>query len=60
MLMRVLRDSPRLASIYGGDAAVWAKMRSSSYTAADGVRFETHWYENIRTGTRVEFKTKFE
>lgn len=21
--------------------------------------FETHWYQNIRTGERFEFKTKF-
>ena len=32
--------------------------RSSSYTAPDGTKFETHWYENVRTGQRVEFKTK--
>ena len=24
-----------------------------------GTRFETHWVENIKTGQRVEFKTKF-
>ncbi|MGN6186975.1 MAG: RHS repeat domain-containing protein [Thermoanaerobaculia bacterium] len=56
----VLRDTPRLAATYGGEAADWVKMRSSSYTAADGVRFETHWYQNIRTGERAEFKTKFQ
>jgi len=36
-----------------------AKMSSNSYTAPDGTKFETHWVENIKTGERVEFKTKF-
>ena len=34
-------------------------MSSSSYTGSDGLQFETHWYENVQTGERVEFKTKF-
>lgn len=25
----------------------------------DGVTFETHWVENMKTGQRVEFRTKF-
>jgi hypothetical protein len=33
-------------------------MDSSSYRGADGLQFETHWYENIRIGQRVELKTK--
>jgi hypothetical protein len=53
------RDAPRIAREYGGKAADWVKKGSSSYTARDGARFETHWVENIRTGKRVEFKTKF-
>jgi len=54
-----LRDATRLASTYGGDANHWVKMGSSSFKAKGGVRFETHWYENLSTGQRVEFKTKF-
>ncbi len=57
---RILGDSERLAESYGGAAADWAKMRSSSFTAADGVKFETHWYQNVKTGQQVEFKTKFQ
>ena len=53
------RGAKRIAEEYGGDAADWVKRRSSSYTARDGAKFETHWVENIRTGERVEFKTKF-
>lgn len=52
------RDAGRVASKYGGDAADWVKKTSSSYSAADGVKFETHWVENIKTGKRVEYKTK--
>lgn len=53
------RDAQRVAQQYGGNAADWVKKTSSSYTARDGVKFETHWVENIKTGQRVEFKTKF-
>lgn len=53
------RDAQRIAQPYGGNAADWVKKTSSSYLSRDGTRFETHWVENIRTGQRVEFKTKF-
>ena len=54
-----LRAADRLAADYGGEAADWAKMGSSSFRGADGFQFETHWYENVLTGVRTEFKTKF-
>jgi RHS repeat-associated protein len=53
------RDANRIATQYGGEAGDWRKMTSTSYTAPDGKRFETHWVENSKTGQRVEFKTKF-
>lgn len=53
------RDAGRVAQQYGGSPADWVKKTSSSYGARDGVQFETHWVENIKTGQRVEFKTKF-
>ena len=52
------RNADRAAAQYGGRPEDWAKVSSSSYTAADGVRFETHWIENVVTGERQEFKTK--
>lgn len=55
----VFRDAQRIAQQYGGNAADWVKKTSSSYPSRDGTRFETHWVENIRTGQRVEIKTKF-
>lgn len=55
-----LRVADRLARDYGGDAAEWQKRTSSHHGDPGGRGFETHWYENIRTGDRVEFKTKFE
>lgn len=42
---------------YGGKAADWVKKTSSSFSK-NGMTFETHWYENLSTGQRVEFKTK--
>ena len=53
------RDAPRVAKEYGGRASDWVKKTSTPHTARDGVKFETHWVENIKTGQRVEFKTKF-
>ena len=52
------RDAPRVAQQYGGSASEWVKKTSSTYVARDGRHIETHWVENIRTGERVEFKTK--
>ena len=52
-----IRDVVRLVKTYGGKAADWSKRTSSKYRAADGTTFQTHWYENVRTGQRVEFKT---
>ena len=54
------RDAERIAQECGGSPTDWVKKTSSSYTAPDGVRFETHWVENIKTGQRAEFKTKLQ
>lgn len=54
----VLRDVGRLVKTYGGKASDWAKMSSKKYQALDGREFETHWYQNMRSGKRVEFKTQ--
>jgi RHS repeat-associated protein len=53
-----LNEAARLSQQYGGDAADWVKKSSSSFTK-NGTTFETHWYENLATGMRTEFKTKF-
>lgn len=53
-----LRVAERLARDYGGVADDWAKMGSSSYRGADGFRMETHWYENVLSRERFEFKAK--
>jgi hypothetical protein len=52
-----LREAGRLSKEYGGTAADWVKKSSSSYTK-NGMTFETHWYENLVNGMRVEPKTK--
>lgn len=52
-----LRDAPRLAAQYGGDASNWSKVTSSSYTASDGTQYEIHAYKNAVTGQVVEPKT---
>ncbi len=53
------RDAERVAQQYGGSPTDWVKKTSSSYTGRDGIQFETHWVENIKTSQRIEFKTKF-
>lgn len=58
---RELRDASRLARDYGGDPSDWVKVTSGRYRDGGGIYdlFETHSYENVRTGARYEFKTKF-
>ena len=53
-----LNAGVRLAEQYGGNSFDWVKMSSSSFTK-NGTTFETHWYQNLVTGLRVEYKTKF-
>jgi hypothetical protein len=55
----VLNDSGRLAEQYGGQWFDWAKMTTRSCTA-EGKQIAVHWYEDLATGTRVEFKTILE
>ena len=52
------RDAARYAQRYGGEAVDWVKKTSSTYRAADGTAFQTHWVENLVTGMRVAYKTK--
>ncbi|MCM2263857.1 MAG: RHS domain-containing protein [Desulfuromonadales bacterium] len=52
------RDATRVSEQYGGGPSDWVKKSSSSYTAPDGAKFETHWVESITSGQRVEHKTK--
>lgn len=55
---RLIDDISRIVSRYGGDPADWAKM--STGRTVNGVRVEVHWYENVRTHQRVEFKTPWD
>jgi transcription termination factor Rho len=51
-----------LAARYGGAPGDWVKISSTTYnTGRGGIydTFETYRYQNIRTGERVEFKTRF-
>ena len=57
----------RLVERYGGKVADWVKKTSNTvYTAPSGIKkagvrkFQTHWYENVKTGLRVEFKSKID
>jgi len=53
-----LNACEHLAEKYGGNAKDWVKKASDSYKSSDGKVFETHWYENLEIGKKVEFKTK--
>jgi filamentous hemagglutinin len=53
----ILRDAPRLAAEYGGNASDWSKITSSSYKATDGTVFEIHAYRNTVTNQVVEPKS---
>lgn len=53
-----LNKANDMATQYGGKASDYAKKGSSSYTANDGTKIETHWEENTKTGERFNIKTK--
>ena len=55
----IFRDAQKVAQQYGGQAADWVKKVSTPFTAPDGTKFETHWVENVITGAKEIFKTKF-
>ncbi len=55
-----LDQAARLSNQYGGNTTDWIKQSSSSFTANDATKFETHWYENTVNNLRVEFKTKLD
>jgi hypothetical protein len=54
----IFRDADRIAKTYGGSSSDWVKKSSTSADLGNGYHIETHWVENIKTGKRVEFKTK--
>jgi D-serine deaminase-like pyridoxal phosphate-dependent protein len=51
----VLRDAPRLAAQYGGAMGDWAKMVGRTIKV-EGHTLQIHWYENLVTGLKTEFK----
>ncbi len=57
-----LRDADRLAAQYGGDPGDWQKITSGHYSppGSSGAQngFETHAYQNSKTGQVVEMKSK--
>ncbi len=56
-----IRDINRLVSEYGGSAKDWNKMRNL-IPHPDPEKFsaiEIHWYQNMKTGMQVEFKSKW-
>jgi RHS repeat-associated protein len=53
-----IKDEARLVAEYGGSPGTWQKISSaSSYTAADGVQFQTRAYRNVVSGQILELKT---
>ena len=53
-----LRKAEEMAKTEGGSSKDYAKMRSSSYTAKDGTKIETHYEINVKTGEKFNLKTK--
>jgi RHS repeat-associated protein len=53
---RKIDDVARLTSQHGGDAGDWAKVAGQTRTGPGGISQQVHWYENVKTGQRVEFK----
>jgi RHS repeat-associated protein len=57
-----LRDADRLSAQYGGQPGDWQKVASGNYNpgGASGGGFETHAYQNVKTGQVVEMKSKMQ
>jgi len=56
----VFRDASWFSKDFGGVPEDWIKKASDTkFVARDGTSFTTRWVENINTGERVGFKTKF-
>ena len=55
-----LRKANDLATTHGGKSEDFVKKSSSSHTAPDGTKIETHFEENLRTGQRFNQKTQIE
>jgi hypothetical protein len=53
---RAIDEVTRLTGRYGGDAGDWAKKVGATRSGPGGISQQIHWYENVRTGQRVEFK----
>jgi RHS repeat-associated protein len=54
---KFLKQADRLSETYGGQTRDWTKKTSDVFNAKDGSHIETHWFENIKTGQKVEQKT---
>jgi hypothetical protein len=52
---KAIGDIDRLVAQYGGEAGDWAKMVGGSERVG-GKLSQIHWYENVKTGLRTEFK----
>ena len=55
---RVIDDVRRLVANHGGKRSDWVKKSSTSSATIDGTKIETHWYEDLSSGRRYEFKIK--
>jgi len=58
-----IKDIERITNTYGGTADDWVKLSSKQERFDEGslepkknIGIELHWYENIRTGQKVEAK----
>lgn len=62
---RSIDDIERIIQTYGGTKEDWVKLSSKQVKFDHGkliptrtIKLELHWYENIKTGEKVEAKTK--
>ncbi len=60
-----IKDIERITKTYGGTEEDWTKLSSKKIEYKEGIlvptriiKIEIHWYENIKTGEKVEAKPK--
>ena len=61
-VLEIMQALNRLIKTYGGTESEWVKKTSDELNRRGLIKrlesVQIHWYENINTGQRVEFKIK--
>jgi hypothetical protein len=55
---KAFKNAEKFAQDFGGSTEDWVKKTSTDRVLSDGKKWQIHWVENLKTGQRVNFKSK--